>query len=136
VKSAPIVTAAVAYDDPSTGNSIGMVIHQAMLIKGLELNILCPMQMRHSGITVNERPKHCTPTREHHAVIIPDGSSMIPLSISGVMSYFPSRKPPKEERDQYRVDGDYLHFTMFNDLEMRSVNRYGVLEDNPGTHPR
>jgi hypothetical protein len=25
---------------------------------------------------------------------------------------------------------------MFNDLKMRLVNRYGELEDNPGTHPR
>jgi hypothetical protein len=81
VKSAQIVTAAVAYDDPSTGRSILMVIHQAILIKGLEHNILCPMQLRHSGITVNECPKHCVtiPARDDHAIIIPDGNYMIPL---------------------------------------------------------
>jgi hypothetical protein len=46
-----------------------------------------------------------------------------------------------------RVDGDYLeltaespiwdpHSTMLNDLEMRLVDHYGELKDNPGTHPR
>ena len=149
VKSAPIVTAAIAYDDPSTGKSILLVIHQAILIHGLEHNILCPMQMRHNGITVNECPKHCTPVpaRDDHAIVIPDGNYMIPLSISGVTSYFPSRKPTRGERERYQVDGDYLeltaespiwdpHSTIFNELEMRLVDRYGELEDNPGTHPR
>jgi hypothetical protein len=98
---------------------------------------------------VNERPKHCTPIpmREDHAIIIPDGNDMIPLSISGVTSYFPTRKPTMEERERFRVEGDYLeltvespiwdpHSTIFNDLEMRFVDRYGELKDNPGTHPR
>jgi hypothetical protein len=72
---------------------------------------------------------------------------MIPLSISGDTSYFPLRKLTREERERCRVDGDYPeltaespiwdpHSTMFNDLEMRLVNRYDELEDNPGTHPR
>jgi hypothetical protein len=107
------------------------------------------MQMRHNGITVNECPKHCTPVpaRDDHAIVIPDGNYMIPLSISGVTSYFPSRKPTRGERERYQVDGDYLeltaespiwdpHSTIFNELEMRLVDRYGELEDNPGTHPR
>jgi hypothetical protein len=145
VRSAPIVTAAVAYDDPSIGKSILLIIHQAIFIRGLENNILCPMQMRHNGVTVNERPKHCTPipTREDHAAIIPDGNHMIPLSISGVTSYFPSRKPARKERSRCRVNGDCLeltaespiwdpHSSMFNDLEMRLVYRYGELKDNPG----
>jgi hypothetical protein len=109
VRSAPIVTGAVAYDDPSTGKSILLIIHQAILIRGLENNILCPMQMRHNWVTVNERPP--IPTREDHAVIIPDGNYMIPLSISGVTSYFPSRKPTRKERGWYRVNGDYLELT-------------------------
>jgi hypothetical protein len=52
-----------------------------------------------------------------------------------------------KERSRYRVDGDYLgltaespiwdpNSTMFNELEMRLVDRYGELEENPGTHPR
>jgi hypothetical protein len=68
-------------------------------------------------------------------------------TISGVTSYFPSRKPTRKEREWYQVDGDYLKLTaespiwdprstIFNELEMSLVNRYGELEDNPGTHPR
>jgi hypothetical protein len=82
VKSAPIVTAAVVYDDSSTGKSILMIIHQAIFIKGLEHNILCPMQMRHSGVTLEVLhansykggPCHHYPGRKLY---------MIPLSISG-----------------------------------------------------
>jgi hypothetical protein len=49
-----------------------------------------------------------------------------------------------KERSRYRVDGDCLgqtaespiwdpNSTMFDDLEMRLVDRYGELEENPGT---
>jgi hypothetical protein len=145
MKLAPVVTAAVAYDDPSTGKSILL----AILIQRLGHNIPCPMQMRNSGVTVNDRPKRCTPIpiREDHAIIIPDGNYMIPLSISGVTSYFPSRNLTREEVERYQVNGDYLeltaespvwdpHSTIFQDLEMRLVDRYGEVEDNRGIHPR
>jgi hypothetical protein len=148
VKSAPIVTAVVAYDNPTTGKSILVVVHQAILIHGLEHNVLCPMQLRHSGISVHECPKHGTPipARDDRGIIIPDGNYMIPLSISGVTSYFPSRKPTREERDRYRVDGDSLELTpkspirdpystIFTGLETFSVSRYGELEDNRGHTP-
>ena len=43
VKSAPIVTAGVMYDDPKTGRPVLIIIHQAIYIKGLKHNLLCLM---------------------------------------------------------------------------------------------
>lgn len=148
VDSAPIVMALIAYDDPSTGRAKLIVAHQAIQIKGLKNNILCPMQLRHNGLTVNERPKHCTPipTREDHAIVFPDGY-LIPLSLAGITSYFPTRKPTKDEVDSYKNgNGDYLeltaespewdpHSVLFSELEDSMVDRYGDIVKQ-GQHPR
>ena len=45
VESAPIVSALIAYDDPSSGAPILLVINQAMYFDTLEHNLLYPMQL-------------------------------------------------------------------------------------------
>jgi hypothetical protein len=56
IASAPIIVmAAVCYDDPSSGRPILLILHQAIYIKGMKHNLLCPMQLRHNGITMKER---------------------------------------------------------------------------------
>lgn len=149
VAEAPIVTAAITYDDHSSGRPVLIVIHQAIYIKGMKHNLLCPMQLRHSGVTVNDRPKHCSPdpTKEDHSIIFPDGNYLIPLSLQGVTSYFPTRTPTKAEAAEFKVEGDYVELTadtptwdpnsmIFNDLETRLVNEYGEIVERPAAHPR
>jgi hypothetical protein len=113
VADAPIVTAGIMYDDHKVGQPILLILHQAILIKGMKHNLLCPMQIRHNGVTVNDRLKHCTPipTNEDHPIIIPDGNYMIPLDLKGVTLYFPSRMPTGEEAARFKVDGDNLELT-------------------------
>ena len=60
VEEVPIVMAAIAYDNPTMGQAILLIIHQAIYVKGMDHNLLCPMQLCHNGIKVNECPKHCT----------------------------------------------------------------------------
>ena len=142
VPSAPIVMAGVVYDDPTTGRPVLIIIYQTIYIKGLKHNLLCPMQLRHNGITVNERPKHCTPipTREDHSIVFEDGKYFIPLSIHGVTSYFPTRTPTTEEALKFEEAGDYLELTSdasewepnstrFSELESRLIDRYGELKE-------
>ena len=149
VENAPIVTAAVTYDDPKTGQPVLLVIHQAIYVAGLKHNLLSPMQLRHSGIIVNERPKHCTPVpeREDHAIVIPDGKYMITLDLYGITSYFPTRTPTDQEASWYHETGDFMELTEsspewdpnsthFQELEKRFVDRYGELLDQVPSHPR
>lgn len=96
-KNAPIVSAGVAYDD-ANGELHVLLIHQAVYFEEMPNNLLCPMQMRHSGVTVNDCPKHCldVPERNDHTLIFSDDFT-IPLDIIGVTSYFPTRSLTEEE---------------------------------------
>ena len=101
-EDASTVTAAVAYDN-SLGRTIVLVIHQAIHIPGLQHNLLCPMQMRLNDVRISEIPKFLAdePTNHTHALMIPETERedelLIPLSLHGVTSYFPTRKPTVAE---------------------------------------
>ena len=98
-----IVTAVVAYDRPDNGQTYMLEIHQAIAIESMTRNLLCPMQMRVSGVQVNEQPKFLThnPTEETHCIRAEvtdmDEILTIPLSLNGVSSCFPTRKPTLAE---------------------------------------
>ena len=139
--TAHIVTAAVVYDDPKTGNAILLIFHQVIHVPGLKNNLLCPMQLRHAGIVVNERPKHCTddPTEDDHALILPDDTRIV-LQLDGVTSFFPTRTPTEEELSAYPSNGHYVEMTAnfpewdpqserFQILESRLVDEDGDLID-------
>jgi hypothetical protein len=141
------VTAALAYDDPRTGHAILLIYHQVLHIPGMKSNLLCPMQLRHSGVTVNDRPKHCTPTPsvDDHTIVFSDGF-VIPLKLDGVTSYFTTRTPTAEELNQY-PGGDYYEVTasfpewdpssdLFQILEDRLADADGSLLYRPHRHPR
>ena len=99
-----IVSAAVAYDDHNTGETTILMINQAIYVPTVEHNLLCPMQMRLNEVEISECPKflHPNPTDKTHAIVARDEQNekyMIPLQISGVVSYFPTRKPTMDEID-------------------------------------
>jgi hypothetical protein len=97
------VSAAIAYDDAVSGETVILVIHQAIHIPDLAHNLLSTMQVRLNDVTVNETPRFLTDkiTDYTHSLVIPtddfDSPYVIPLSIRGVSSSFPSRKPTVEE---------------------------------------
>jgi hypothetical protein len=97
VSKIPIVTAAVAYDDPKSGKVFVLLIHQALYFKEMDHCLLCPMQMRLNDVVVNERPKFLTeqPSEDDH--VVKCGEVTIPLELHGVTSYFKGRRPTKEE---------------------------------------
>jgi len=99
VPKVPIVTAAIAYDDPISGEVMILVVHQALYFSEMNHCLLCPMQIRLNDVVLNERPKFLThkPTSEDHAILVED--LLIPLELSGVTSVFPGRKPTQEEYD-------------------------------------
>ena len=101
----------IAYDHQESGETYLLVLHQAILIPKMVNNLLCPLQMRDNDIRVNDEPKFMvsTPTENHHAIMIhgiyQDQQPLkIPLSIKGVISYFPSRNITREEYEGLELD--------------------------------
>jgi len=58
-------------------------------------NLSCPMQIRHNDAMVDECPKNLAMDQmnNHHATTTPDGDEghVIPLSLRGVTSLFPTK---------------------------------------------
>lgn len=127
-----------------------LVIHQAILIPSLRMNLLSPMQLRDNDLCVNDEPKFMvlTPTEGHNAIMIPSKEDdmdnetrlRIPLSINGVISYFPSRKPMRKEYEKADLDmiveltaeAPEWDPTMnrFQDQEAEMINSQGDLKDD------
>ena len=95
----PIVTAAVAYDCPTTLNTYILFFHQALHIPNLKKHLLCPNQLRHNQVIVNDTPLlYLQPSqRDHtqHSLLFepPNKNLHIPLSLEGTTSYFETRLP-------------------------------------------
>lgn len=73
VKKVPIVTAAVAYDDPESFTTYILFFHQSLYFEKLDRHLLCPAQMRSNQVTINDVPLIHIPfdrrTSEDHSVI-------------------------------------------------------------------
>jgi hypothetical protein len=88
------VSAALAYDSPDTGETLILVVHQAIHLPSLPHNLLSPMQLRLNDVKVNDIPKFLTenPTAYDHAIVTTgcdtDDELLIPLSLDGVVSVF------------------------------------------------
>ena len=54
------VSAALAYDDALTGETVSLVVHQAILIPDLNHNLLSTMQLRLNDVMVNDVPRFLT----------------------------------------------------------------------------
>jgi hypothetical protein len=97
------VSAALAYDDPVTGETVILLVHQAIHIPDLEHNLLSTMQVHLIDVLVSNTPRFLTGnvTDLTHTLAIPTSDVskpyVIPLSLNGVASTFPTRKPTKEE---------------------------------------
>ena len=95
----PIVDGAVAYECPYTSKTYVLIVRNALYIPRLRHNLIPPFIMREGGVTVNDVPKiHSDdPTEDHHSISFFDSSLRIPLQLSGVFSYFNTRKPEEKE---------------------------------------
>jgi len=116
VKDLKVVGAVIAYDCPQTGEVIIIRINQAIHIKSMSNNLLCPMQIRMNDIKVFDCPKFLieNPKDIDHTLTLPSGNGedySIPLSLNGVTSYFPTRKPTQAEYDKAEDEGSTVDLT-------------------------
>ena len=100
------VAAALAYDDAVTGQTVILIVNQAIYIPDLTHNLLSTMQLQLTDVQVNDVPRFLTeqPTEHTHLLVIPIKNSdmpyVIPFTIKGVASTFPTRKPTREEYNE------------------------------------
>ena len=102
--SCKVVSAVIAYDDPTNGQVWMLTLHQAILVPEITSNLLGTMQLRDNGILINDQPKYqaATPTNDHHSIFAPAANDetdelRIPLRLKGVTHYFTSRVPTVQE---------------------------------------
>jgi hypothetical protein len=102
LKDVPIAKAAIAYDNPNTGESIVLIINQALYFgKDLSHILLNPNQMRANEVIVEDIPTHLSATSSH-SIIIKEEDTTIPLNLMSVISFFRARTPTMYEVENCR----------------------------------
>jgi hypothetical protein len=102
LKDVPIVNAAVAYDDPVSGETIILIINQALYFgSSIQHILLNPNQMRHHGLTVDDVPKHLSNGNSTHSIHQESENLWIPLQLKGIISYFSIRTPTDREINEF-----------------------------------
>jgi hypothetical protein len=73
-KTFATVSGALAYNDPITGETLHLVINQAIHIPHLDHHLLCPMQCQVNDVTVDDTPKFLArdPSDKSHALTLDD----------------------------------------------------------------
>ena len=122
-------------------------LNQAIHIDSMNNNLLCPMQLRMNDVKVFDCPKRLieNPNEYDHTIIIPGVDNeeySIPLSLHGVTSYFPTRKPTMAEYNEssdHHIDLTYdtpewqPHSETFNDQEVSASGYASVDQRKPNT---
>ena len=92
---APMVDVAIQYDSPYDGKSHILVIQNALHVPSMANNLLPPFMLREAGVEVNDKAKIHTqdPMTDDHAILFSETGFKIPLSLSGIFSYFATMKP-------------------------------------------
>ena len=95
--STEIVSGRTAWDCPSTGETVILVVHQGLdFFDHVSVSLLCPNQLRVHGCVVDDAPTSMVPSSTH-SITAPDLSLRLPLVLDGVMSYLPTRFPTPYE---------------------------------------
>jgi hypothetical protein len=91
LKRVPVATVAVAYDCPRTYQTYILIFHQSLYIEQMDVNLLCPNQLREAGVIVNDIPLRHLPQdkRDSQSHSILTKELHIPLTLRGKsISYF------------------------------------------------
>jgi hypothetical protein len=99
------IMGALAYDCPNTGEAFILIVNQAIHNPKLAHNFLSLTQMWLYDVEVNDKPKFLTdkPTECDHAICVVNHEAneefVIPLTIRGGTSTFPTRKLMQDEQN-------------------------------------
>ena len=95
---APVVDVVIQYDSRYDGKSYILVIRNALHVPSMANNLLPPFMLREAGVEVNDKAKiHMQDlTMDDHVIIFSETGFKIPLSLSGIFSYFTTTKPTND----------------------------------------
>jgi hypothetical protein len=96
----PIVTAAIASNDPILLQTFIIIVHQALYFGDkLFHNLINPFQCWLNKVTVDECARVLTtlPDNSLHCITFDKEQVKIPLRLNGIVSYFASRRPTLQE---------------------------------------
>ena len=102
VANIPIGTVVYAVDDPETGKTVLLVMHEQLIFGDrLPMSLLNPNQLRSFGVKVQDVPKQFEKSSSHSLEVPRKGQGEValklPLEMRGIISYFDVRKPSPEE---------------------------------------
>jgi hypothetical protein len=140
-KSLRIVSEAMCYTIPQSGNTVLLIVHRIMLSPTLNHNLLITMQMRLHDVIENETPnfQSLNPTNLSHSISVRgdhvDDVLIIPLELHGVVSCFPTFKPTQldfETCDRYELTYESPEYdpsaTTFYEQEAGMMDLWGNLK--------
>ena len=95
----PLVDATVEYDNPYDGKIYILVLRISLYVPSMDHNLIPPFMLREMGVTVNDVPKihKEDPTVDNDAITFAEMGFRIPLSLWGILSYFPTSKPMHDD---------------------------------------
>ena len=54
------VSGALAYDNPTSGTTVIIVVHQAIHVPTMDCSLICQMQVRMNDVKLDDKPKFLT----------------------------------------------------------------------------
>jgi hypothetical protein len=129
------IMGALAYDCPNTGETFILIVNQAIHNPKLAHNFLSLIQMWLYDVEVNDKPKLLTdkPTECDHAICVVNHETneelVIPLTIIGGTSTFPTRKLTQDEYNtctKFELNYDSPEYEPSNDWYATSHGRPSI----------
>ena len=102
LKSLPIIDGILAFDHPTTMETILLRARNSIYIKDMENCLLCPNQARASGVIVDDVPQHLDHSGMSTHSISNDGVNL-PLKMYGPTSFLPVRRPTSQELEECNI---------------------------------
>lgn len=125
----PIVEAVTLYERVSDGKRFLMVAEHVLSVPSMDHSLIPPFMLREAGVEVDTTPKSqaLSPTVETHSLHWPTAQLRVPLLLHGIFSYFPCRRPTREELSDSSIE--VVRMTPEGPWNPNSVS-YSMNEDN------
>jgi hypothetical protein len=151
-QSLRIVSAAMGYTIPQSGQTVLLIAHQSIFSPSLNHNLLSTIHMRLHDFIVSETPKFqsLNPTTLSHSISVRGDNVedilVIPLDLHGVvpcLPCFPTFKPTQlefETCDRYELNYESPEYdpsaTTFHEQEASMMDSWGNLKVSGDFHPK